>query len=116
MQTPIKIGVTHTGTDEKHSNYVNWLKGEDPIEIIALSPRETDLETIPAFDGIVLSGGIDMHPKYYGSSITDYPNAPEIFHENRDEFEVAVFEITRKKSLPLLGVCRGMQLVNCLLG
>ena len=60
----IKIGVTYTGTDEKHSNYANWLKGNERIEIIALSPVNTDLESIQKFDGIVLSGGIDMHPKY----------------------------------------------------
>ncbi|MBC7887008.1 MAG: gamma-glutamyl-gamma-aminobutyrate hydrolase family protein [Ferruginibacter sp.] len=116
MQTLIKIGVTYTGTDEKHGNYVQWLKGKDPVEIIALSPAHSDLESITSFDGIVLSGGIDMHPKYYQSSITAYPNAPEHFNEKRDEFEAAVFEISRQNNIPLLGVCRGMQLVNCMLG
>ncbi|MEO5890297.1 MAG: gamma-glutamyl-gamma-aminobutyrate hydrolase family protein [Ferruginibacter sp.] len=116
MQTLIKIGVTHTGTDEKHSNYVNWLKGNEQIEVIALSPHDTSLETIKDFDGIVLSGGIDMHPRYYQSTNTKYPHAPDPFHEERDEFEVAVFEITLQNNIPLLGVCRGMQLANCLLG
>lgn len=116
MQPAIKIGVTYTGSDEKHSNYVNWLKGNDPIEIITLSPLHTELDAIKEFDGIVLSGGVDMHPKFYRNSNTSYPNAPQHFHEKRDEFEIAVFNKTQHHQLPLLAVCRGMQLVNCVLG
>jgi putative glutamine amidotransferase len=116
MHTVIKIGVTYTGTDEKHNNYVNWLKGSDRVEIITLNPAYIDLESIENYDGIVLSGGIDMHPKYYHSGKTDYPNAPDHFNENRDQFEVAVFEISQQNNIPVLGVCRGMQLVNCVMG
>ncbi len=116
IQREIKIGVTYTGTDEKHSNYVRWLKGNEPIEIITLSPLHTDLESIKDFDGIVLSGGVDTHPKFYNSNITNYPNAPLHFHEKRDEFEIQVYEISQQKNIPLLAICRGMQLVNCILG
>ena len=116
MQNLIKIGVTFTGTDEKHSNYVNWLKGNDNIEIITLSYEVTELETIKDLDGIVLSGGVDMHPKFYNKTVTDYPNKPISFEEERDEFELEVFKLSQQNTIPLLGVCRGMQLVNCALG
>ena len=116
MKQEIKIGVTYTGTDEKHSNYVQWLKGNEHIEIITLSPLHTELDGIQNFDGIVLSGGIDTHPKFYNSGITNYPNAPQHFNEKRDEFEIAVFEISQKSDIPLLAICRGMQLVNCIMG
>lgn len=112
----MRIGVTHTGTDEKHTNYINWLKGQDTIELIALSPQHTGIDSVIGFDGIVLSGGIDMHPKYYNSNSLHYPNAPDIFHEERDEFEIKVFEMSQRHHIPVLGVCRGMQLVNCALG
>ena len=36
--------------------------------------------------------------------------------EERDEFEMEVYRISQQNNIPLLGVCRGMQLVNCLLG
>lgn len=116
MAPIIKIGVTYTGTDEKHSNYVQWLKGREQIEIVTLSPAFAELESIKTFDGIVLSGGIDMHPKYYQSTTTNYPNAPDQFNEKRDEFEIAVFNISQQNNIPTLGVCRGMQLINCILG
>ena len=112
----IKIGVTYTGTDEKHSNYVHWLKGKDQVEITVLSPEHTGLENVHGFDGIVLSGGIDMHPKFYKNHNTNYPNAPDHFQEKRDAFEIEVFKISQQYQLPLLGVCRGMQLVNCVMG
>ncbi|MCW3090907.1 MAG: hypothetical protein JWP81_1976 [Ferruginibacter sp.] len=112
----IKIGITFTGTDEKHSNYLRWLKGNEPIDIVTLSPLATNLDSIANLDGIVLSGGIDMHPKYYHCNITRYPNAPDRFNEKRDAFEVAIFRLSQENHLPVLGVCRGMQLANCVLG
>jgi putative glutamine amidotransferase len=112
----IKIGLTYTGTDEKHNNYVRWLRGNEAIEITTLSSTGTSLESINNFDGIVLSGGVDMHPKFYNSTITDYPNAPQQFQQERDEFEIAVFKKALQHNIPLLAVCRGMQLINCVLG
>ncbi len=112
----LKIGLTYTGTEEKHNKYVNWLKGNDDIEVIKLSAEENNAEKVLETDGIVMSGGIDAHPKHYGSDVTNYPNAPEKFNEARDEFEIAVFNLSQKQSLPLLAICRGMQLVNCILG
>ncbi len=112
----ITIGLTYTGSEAKHYNYVNWLKGKDDIEVIKLSAEDNNLEKVFEMDGIVMSGGIDAHPKHYGSSITNYPNAPEKFNEERDAFEIAVFDLSIKQKLPLLAICRGMQLANCILG
>ena len=41
-----------------------------------------------------------------------YPGAPEKFNEKRDEFEIAAFKSALEKKLPVLGICRGMQLIN----
>lgn len=116
MQTKITIGLTFTGTDEKHNNYVNWLNENAGIEIITLSAGHDNLDAVQGVDGIVLSGGIDMHPKYYRNEIINYPNAPLNFNEERDAFEIAVFELSQQYRLPVLAICRGMQLVNCVLG
>jgi putative glutamine amidotransferase len=95
---------------------VNWIKGSDDIEVIKLCAEDKNLEKVLELDALVLSGGIDTHPKHYGSTVTDYPNAPEKFNESRDEFEIAVFNLGQKQNLPTLAICRGMQLVNCILG
>lgn len=116
MQNLIKIGVTFTGTKEKHSNYINWIKGNDNIEIITLSPDVTDLESITKLDGIILSGGLDVHPEFYNNPVTDYPFKPDFFDKKRDEFELNIYRLIQQNKIPLLGVCRGMQLVNCALG
>jgi putative glutamine amidotransferase len=116
IETVIKIGVTFTGTDEKHNNYVNWLQSNDLVEITRLSVFDTNLYKVNNLDGIILSGGLDIHPKIYNSDITSYPNCPLGFDERRDEFEMAVYEMSQKKGIPVLCICRGMQLVNCILG
>lgn len=116
MLPVIKIGLTYTGTEEKHNNYVNWLIGNDQIEVIKLSAEEDNLGMVKDVDAIVLSGGVDAHPKTYGSGNIHYPNAPATFNEQRDAFETAVFDISQQQNKPVLAICRGMQLVNCLLG
>ncbi len=112
----IKIGITYTGTDEKQLNYINWLGLTEDITIITLSDENSTPETIKLLDGIVLTGGVDVHPQNYNNDVTDYPNAPEKFNEIRDTFERELFEISQLHKIPLLAICRGMQLVNCILG
>jgi putative glutamine amidotransferase len=116
IETVIKIGLTYTGTDVKHNNYIDWLQQHGSIEVTRLSVHDHNLGAVAEMDGIVLSGGLDMHPKYYNSDVTDYANKPAAFDEHRDAFEIAVFETSQLKQIPVLAVCRGMQLVNCLLG
>lgn len=116
MQQRIRIGLTYTGSEAKHNNYVEWLKGTDAIEVIRLSAEDNNLGMLSQLDALVMSGGIDTHPRYYGSDVTDYPNAPSAFNELRDEFETAVFNKSQELNLPTLCICRGMQLVNCILG
>lgn len=109
----MKIGLTHTGAEEKHQNYINWLKGNDDIEIIQLKETENKPGEIKKCDALILSGGVDIHPKFYHSQKTNYPHAPKQFHEERDEFEIALFEIAQETNKPVLGICRGFQLINC---
>lgn len=107
------IGITDT--EARYANYPSWIQGNDPnIEIIKLTPENSgDLKRC---DGIVLSGGIDTHPSFYGSQRLNYPLAPSPFNEARDVFELSVLKYAQENNIPVLGVCRGMQLVNIALG
>ncbi len=109
------IGITQS--DSKFHLYAPWIKGEDEnIEIITLSYDTQNLQDLEKCDAIVLTGGIDTHPKFYNNSRLTYPGGPAEFNEPRDVFELKVFEYAREHAVPVLAICRGMQLVNCALG
>jgi putative glutamine amidotransferase len=111
----MKIGLTYTGSPEKHQYYERWLRGDEPIEIIKLSAGDWNVEDLKTCDALVLAGGRDLHPKFYKNKDTDYPNTPGDFDEKRDEFEITAFKQAQERGIPVLGICRGMQLVNCIL-
>jgi len=72
----------------------------------------TDENELGELDGLVLSGGIDIHPALYGGSM-EYPKAPEPdWEKRRDVFEQALLDQAWAKGIPVLGVCRGLQLIN----
>ena len=64
-------------------------------------------------DGIVLSGGADVDPLRYGGKIA--PNMTEIEPE-RDAFELALVAAALEEGTPILGICRGTQLLNIFRG
>ncbi|MBN9385117.1 MAG: gamma-glutamyl-gamma-aminobutyrate hydrolase family protein [Chitinophagaceae bacterium] len=109
----MRIGLTYTGSDEKHNNYVHWLKdGQADIEVVKLS---LDGGGVSDYDALVLSGGIDIHPSFYGGGM-DYDHRPGEWQEGRDEFEKNVLERAWERRIPVLGVCRGLQLINVCCG
>jgi len=89
---------------------------ESNVEVIRLGHQFSNLDEINKCDGILITGGDDVHPKFYGSNEIHYPNAPDEFVEDRDEFEIKTFAKAQENKLPVLGVCRGLQLINCTLG
>ncbi|MCU7551758.1 gamma-glutamyl-gamma-aminobutyrate hydrolase family protein [Chitinophagaceae bacterium LB-8] len=111
----MKIALLYPDSDKKHEEYARWLKGDDDLEVVKLSAADSNLHEIASCDGVVLSGGIDLHPKNYENFRTDYPNAPSKFDVKRDEFEAGAFVMAQEKNLPVLGICRGMQLINCMM-
>lgn len=70
-------------------------------------------ELLPRLDGILFSGGIDLQPSLYGQR----PHPAEDEPDTRlDEFELAIASWALEEDIPVLGVCRGMQVFNILLG
>jgi len=63
-------------------------------------------------DGVLLTGGGDVDPNLYGGD----PNSTMLVHRLRDDFEIALIRKARQQGLPILGICRGCQIINVALG
>jgi putative glutamine amidotransferase len=68
---------------------------------------------LEAVDGMILTGGADIHPSLYGQTVLE--RCGEI-DEERDRFEVELVHAARSRDLPLFGICRGLQVINVALG
>jgi putative glutamine amidotransferase len=68
---------------------------------------------LDGMDGLLLSGGSDLDPVYYGEE-----PVPElgVTVPERDAFEMALLERALRRQIPILGICRGMQILNVALG
>jgi gamma-glutamyl-gamma-aminobutyrate hydrolase PuuD len=67
-----------------------------------------------SFDGLVLGGGGDVDPARYGHPLRE--DAGVEVDSERDATDFALFEQAWRGSLPILGICRGLQVVNVALG
>jgi putative glutamine amidotransferase len=111
-----KIGISYTATN--FTNYWNWFSKEDlqdDLELIKLSFEKNNTEEISKCDGFVLTGGVDVHPSLYNGEKV-YENSPETHQIERDRFEEKIYRYSQANKLPVLGICRGMQLINVLQG
>jgi putative glutamine amidotransferase len=80
------IGLTDPMDDRaKLSLYADWLKGEEPdVDVALLSPTLRNAGLLSLCDALVLSGGGDMHPRFFGREDL-LPLCKEV-NEERDAF------------------------------
>jgi putative glutamine amidotransferase len=92
-------------------SYVEWLKrGGEDVEVMLLSYTLRNERLLALCDALVLSGGGDMHPRFYGQEEV-LPHCT-LVNEQRDAFELEVLDGARARRLPILGICRGAQVLN----
>jgi len=97
-------------------SYVEAVQRAGGVALIL--PPDTHLEAEPEdvlelLDGLMLAGGADIDPGSYGHQ--RHPLTVETVPA-RDTFEVALTRAAIERDLPVLGICRGMQLINVALG
>jgi putative glutamine amidotransferase len=80
-----------------------------PVNIPIIADEQSYDEYIDLVDGILFTGGNDIAPYYYGENpVRELQSMSSI----RDEYEFSLFHSAYGKSLPILGICRGIQLIN----
>jgi putative glutamine amidotransferase len=71
------------------------------------------VDAVSRLDGLVLAGGADIDPARYGAEALATTGAPRL---DRDGVEFQLLDAASKSGMPVLGVCRGMQVINIALG
>jgi putative glutamine amidotransferase len=88
--------------------------GGIPLFLPTLSGSRSLLkDTVAKIDGLLISGGRDMDPKFYNEE--PHPNLRPMKLE-RTESEMIILEEALKQNIPVLGICGGMQLMNVFFG
>jgi putative glutamine amidotransferase len=98
-----------------NSSYVRSLinAGLTPLLVPPLIDVDKAGDALAGAAGLVLTGGEDIHPASYGEA----PHAKlEETDQSRDAVELALYRAARERQLPVLAICRGIQLVNVAMG
>ncbi|MGY5763674.1 gamma-glutamyl-gamma-aminobutyrate hydrolase family protein [Brachybacterium sp. DNPG3] len=90
-------------------HYVRAIREAGARAVIIAPQDEWTDEEVAELDGLVLTGGTDLDPALLGETPlpTDMTPDPE-----RDAFETALYRAARRAEVPVLGVCRGLQIIT----
>jgi putative glutamine amidotransferase len=90
-------------------NYVKWMEDDNTIILDAYTIKNTD-SILALANGIILTGGEDINPLQYNDTI-NLAVCGDINYQ-RDTLERKLFDFAFENKIPLIGVCRGMQMMN----
>lgn len=103
-------GVWHQAADVLPAAYAQALEGVGgvPVLLPPVAAPGAARAVVARLDGLVVAGGADVDPARYGSE--PHPSTAG-WRPDRDAWELALLEAAYDAGLPVLGVCRGMQLM-----
>lgn len=94
-----------------HEDYITAL--EDSIPLMSFTMEEAEIEQIiTEFDGLLVTGGDDIDPSYYNQENRSSKNIDTTI----DETDLLLIQAFIKANKPILGICRGLQMLNVALG
>jgi len=95
-------------------DYVRSVETAGGLPLVLAPGRPEDAaEVLGRVDALLLTGGADLDPRYYGEK--PHPQLGPTFEE-RDAFELALVREALRRDLPLLAICRGHQVLNVAMG
>lgn len=94
-------------TEDNVKNYVNALHGIGLDYAVALEAGNPE-----QYDGLLIPGGVDIHPARYGEEIQGSVG----IDEELDEAQFSLLDLFVKAGKPVFGICRGCQLMNIYFG
>jgi len=109
---PLKSNRTSTSLPREYAQAVE-LAGGLPVILPLDQPEPYYQSILSRLDGLLFSGGGDIRPERYGS--TPHPLVAGV-DPDRDRVELLLLNLTYRMNLPILGICRGLQLINAGLG
>jgi len=112
------IGISANFKDDKtmiDRQYYNAVifAGGIPVIIPVTTDNKILTKTLLNLHGLLLSGGVDIYPQYYAEKPIDELGEVNIV---RDEYEMKLIRIAHAQKNPILGICRGMQILNVTFG
>lgn len=104
-----------SGRIQLSDNYTQAIlrAGGTPLIIPTIDTPEQAETIISLLDGVIFSGGLDLNPQWYGEDV--YNETVEIDHV-RDRSDSLLARAALASGKPILGICRGEQLMNIILG
>src|SRR4051794_31191872 len=94
------------------ADYVHKISGAGGVPVM-LPPLAGDVEVLDRLDALVLAGGADVDPARYGADRSPRTGAAQ---PHRDDAELALLAAALERDLPVLAVCRGLQVLAVLRG
>lgn len=86
---------------------------DPPTGDVHLGLEPTDISGLEGASGLLLPGGGDIDPEWYG--VERHPRTHNVSHR-RDRFELSLLSAALERDMPVLAICHGMQLLNVHLG
>jgi putative glutamine amidotransferase len=81
--------------------------GAEPVDLVP------GTKALPDLDGLLLPGGWDVDPSFYGERRDEKLGETDL---ELDETELSMFHQARERAIPVLGICRGQQVINVAMG